>query len=123
MCSGSMEVTPLVCPDHDPPPGRVCGTCGTIFRVRFYCVCSVCNHGWYASSDRHIVTHPTVHAFYHDHGYDPFGHGWLRLEPETFARQRVSAEDPLEVQTTLRIDGDELVVTLDGDGTVGGVDG
>lgn len=120
-CTGPISASPLVCEDHAVEPGRVCETCGTIFEVRYHCVCAVCNGAWYTASDRHFVTHPTVHAFYHDHGYDPLGHGWLRVQAETIADQTVS-DDPLEIRTEIRIDDDRLTVTLDATGAVIGVE-
>ena len=98
--------------------GEVCDTCRTIFKIRFRCVCEICNEVWISASDRHFVTHPTVHAFYHDHGYDPFGHDWLRIQAETIDNQTVVSDDPLEIRTEIRIQEDRLVVTLDETGDV-----
>lgn len=117
-CSGPIDASPVICEDHSVPPERVCGACGTIFEVRFQCTCDVCGQGWITASDRHFVGHPTVHAFYHDHGYDPFGHERFRIEADTVAEQRVASEDPLEIRTVLEIDGDRLIVALDGAGDV-----
>lgn len=122
-CTGPVRSSPLICEDHVVNPGQVCDTCGTIFEIRFRCVCEICKEVWLTACDRHFVTHPTVHAFYHDHGYDPFGHGWLRIQAETITDQTIVSDDPLEIQTEILIDEDRLTVTLDETGTVVNVDG
>ena len=117
-CSGPIRTSPLLCAEHVVEPGRLCETCRTIFAVRFRNVCDVCNDVWISASDRHFVTHPTVHAFYHEHGYEPFGHEWLRLEAETIDDQTVVSADPLEIRTEIEVDGEGLVVTLGETGSV-----
>lgn len=117
-CSGPISTSPLICDDHEVEPGRVCDTCGTIFEIRFHNVCDVCGRAWYSASDRHFVDHPTVHAFYHDHGYDPFSHNWLRIQAETVTDQTVISDDPLELRTEIDIEGDRLAVTLDETGSI-----
>ena len=122
-CSGPVNASPLICEEHAVEPGRVCEACETIFKVRFHNVCQVCNRAFYSASDRHFVTHPTVHAFYHDHGYDPFSHDWLRIQAETIDNQSVVGTDPMEIRTEIRIDDERLVVTLDESGDIVTVEG
>lgn len=122
-CSGPISTSPLICDEHVVEPGRVCNTCGTIFEIRFHNVCDVCGQAWYSASDRHFVNHPTVHAFYHEHGYDPFSHDWLRIQGETILEQTVIGDDPAEIETEISIDGDTLYVTIDEQGSILNVNG
>lgn len=121
-CSGPINASPLICDEHVVEPGHVCRSCGTIFEIRFDNVCDVCGQAWYSASDRHFVDHPTVHAFYHEHGYDPFGHDWLRIQAETISEQTVVGDDPVEIETEIGIAGDRLSVTIDGQGSILDVD-
>lgn len=82
----------------------------------------MCGQGWLSASDRHFVSHPAVHGFLHDHGYDPLGHEWLRVQAETIETQYLVSEEPTRIRTVLASDGDELTVTLDGGGDVVTVD-
>ncbi|MFC6954334.1 winged helix-turn-helix domain-containing protein [Halorubellus litoreus] len=117
-CAGRMTAEPQVCDDHDPGDGTVCESCQTIFFVWYRHRCAVCGFSPRIFLDRHFVVHPTVTAFYHDHGYDPFGPEWLRVATETIAAQTVVTEDPFELEVQLEIDDDALTVTLDGNGDV-----
>ncbi|MFP4627534.1 MAG: winged helix-turn-helix domain-containing protein [Halobacteriales archaeon] len=117
-CSGPIDTAPLICEEHAVAPGEVCSNCDTIFQVRYVNQCDVCGHLWHASSDRHFVDHPTVHAFYHDHGYDPFGHDWLKIQTETIADQTIDRGEALTVETDIEVDGDRLTVILDADGSI-----
>ncbi|WP_458209349.1 winged helix-turn-helix domain-containing protein [Haladaptatus sp. NG-SE-30] len=120
-CSGTISVTPLICDEHDADTvgdHRVCEHCDSVFEVRFRQVCDICKLALLAPSDRHIVLHPTVAAFYHDHGYETWGHEWLRIGTETIAEQTVVSHDPLEIRVEVGIDADRLDVILDDDGDV-----
>lgn len=120
-CTGTVNATPRVCPDHHVEPGRVCETCDSVFGAYFLRVCDVCRNNWVIMGDRHLLTHPTVLAFLHDHGYDPWGFAWHRIELDVVRRWTVVSEDPFELEAELEAEGDRLVVTLDEEGTVIGV--
>lgn len=117
-CSGTVTATPLVCEAHDASEGHPCEQCGTLFEIRFRHVCEVCKLVMRLTSGRHIVVHPTVRAFYHDHGYETWGHEWVRIETETIADQTVVSDDPFAIEVTVVVEDDRLAVTLDADGTV-----
>ncbi|WP_137284905.1 DUF7351 domain-containing protein [Halorussus salinisoli] len=117
-CSGEIAVIPLICEDHVVGDGQVCPNCDRTVEIQFKSVCSVCKGAWQLSTGVHMLQHPTVTAFYHDHGYDPWGHKWPRLATETIADQTVVSEDPLTIEATVVIDDDQLAVTLDEEGTV-----
>ena len=117
-CTGPVSATPSVCPDHHVEPGRVCENCDSVFGSYFLRVCDICHNNWVVVGDRHFLTHPTVLAFLHDHGYDPWSFAWHRIELDIVRQWRVVSEEPFELVAELEADGDELVVTLDAQGTV-----
>lgn len=117
-CTGTVSVTPHVCPDHRVEPGRRCEACGSIFEVRFGLLCDVCRMNMDVAGDRHLLTHPTVLAFLHDHGYDPWGFAWHRIELDVVQRWTLVSEAPFELKAELEADGDRLAVTLDDGGAV-----
>ncbi|WP_137285557.1 DUF7351 domain-containing protein [Halorussus salinisoli] len=117
-CSGTVTATPLICEDHTVGDGQVCPHCDRIFEILFRRVCDVCQNSFHMPTGRHILVHPTVAAFYHDHDFEVYGHNWHRVEMETIADQTVVSEDPLAIEVTVVIDDDDLNVTLDGAGAV-----
>lgn len=70
--------------------------------------------------ERHLVADPRVAAFYHEHGYDPWGSvvDWLRIDRETVESLTVVATDPLEVDVVVTVDGARLTARLDDEGRV-----
>ena len=117
-CTGPISATPHVCSDHHVEPGRVCGTCDSVFGSYFLRVCDVCRDDWVVMGDRHLLTHPTVLASLHEHGYDPWGFAWHRIELDVVRRWTVVSEEPFVLEAELDVGWDRLVVTLDGEGTV-----
>ena len=118
-CTGPVSTSLVRCDNHDDD-GRVCVTCGTVFGVRFHSTCDLCRLPWVIPSEQHVLTHPTVRVFYRDRGYDPKGVDFPLVRAETIADQTVLSEDPIQVRTTIEIDGDRLDVIIDGEGVLGG---
>lgn len=116
-CTGPMSVTPHVCTDHHVEPGHRCPSCDTIFEVQFNSVCDVCRLLVTAPPNRYLLTEPRVLVFLDEHEHDPWDN-WLRIELEVVDRQTVLSEDPFELEVMLEVDGDRVVTTLDGEGTV-----
>lgn len=120
-CSGPVEGWLHRCDDH--ASGGICSNCGRQNAVTARFRCSVCKHNitmvpWWL-----VKHHPAVVAFYYDRGV-PLQ--YERNDSEQFlprrelhleARhdQQIVSEDPLRVRVTIRYDGDELALTLDGD--------
>ncbi|WP_435157937.1 DUF7351 domain-containing protein [Haladaptatus sp. DFWS20] len=117
-CSGTVIATPFICETHTVSDGQVCTHCGSIFEIQFRRVCSVCKNSWTIPTGRHIICHPTVAAFDHDHDYETWGHQWLRIETETIAEQTVVSQDPLEIEITVIVADDSLDLKLDSEGAV-----
>lgn len=117
-CTGPVETSLVRCEDHDREEGRVCDSCGTVFEIRFLSICDLCYLPWVTPSERHVLTHPTVHEFYRDHGYEPKGIDWPLVRAETIADQTLVSEDPIRIRTTIVIDETGLDVILDETGTV-----
>jgi hypothetical protein len=135
-CSGRMERSLDVCPDHQPgrdgeggdagdregpgEQGRTrCPTCDRRPPAMVYFGCAVCKHHHATSPAGFVVHHPAVVAFYHDRGVE-LGHG--RLDVEAVERRTrlserhdvtVTGTDPPAVRVTVRAAGDELSLTLD----------
>ncbi|QLH84356.1 ArsR/SmtB family transcription factor [Halosimplex pelagicum] len=63
-----------------------------------------------------LLDHPAVVAFYHDHGRDVRDRPIWNVGSEW--RERVVSRDPWCIVVTVRLDGDELVCYVAGDGRV-----
>lgn len=76
--------------------------------------CTQCD-GWdFGSPGNHLLAHPAVVAFHHDHGIDLTTVPYWELDWVVGTQQTtVLAEDPLRVQVTIPLDDEELRVTLD----------
>lgn len=115
-CSGSMPVKSIqICEDHDPDPEdeSVCESCGSIFWGIAFHTCEVCKLLWKMPTLFYPPTHPSVVAFYYDHGieFDLASHEQRALMLDY--QEEVISEDPLEIQTTVPVDSDEIQVTFD----------
>ena len=117
-CAGTVSVTQSVCENHETTPGHVCPECHTIFEVWFLHVCDVCHMNHEVPSSMHMLVDPTVAAFYHERGYELWGHDWHTVDTETVIRQAVVSDDPFELRISAVVAGDNIAVTLDGDGRV-----
>ncbi|MFC6724341.1 ArsR family transcriptional regulator, partial [Halobium palmae] len=114
-CSGPVTSTARFCETHPGPPSppTLCDDCDTIFPLLFFNVCGVCNNYSQTPVDRHLLTHPTVAAFYADRGYDTWGHDWLRIQVETVREVVPIPGDPPSFRVVVTVDGDRLEATLD----------
>ena len=120
-CAGPMPVASLeVCEDHSPSPDydEVCESCGSIFWTEVISICGICGSVWKMPIQFHLVTHPEVVAFYHEHGID-FHLATYEHRPYLLTyREELLSEDPLRIQTTIPLGDDELHVVVDGEATV-----
>lgn len=76
--------------------------------------CRVCNDYFYADLSYVALTTPQVRQFLSNHGYDPaVVHGWDDIVLAADESETVVQTDPLRVQLTVAVDGDELDVVFD----------
>ena len=76
--------------------------------------CEQCDVWDFGSPGKHLLTHPAVVAFHHDHGIDlttvPF---WELDWVVGTGRTTVVSEDPLRIRVAIPLDDEEIRVTLD----------
>lgn len=115
-CSGRMPVESIrICENHQPNPtdDEVCDSCGSIFWGLVHNVCDVCKFHMQIPTLLYPPTHSAVLAFYYEHGieFDYASHEQRAHLLEY--REEVVSEDPLRIQTTIPVEGDELTITFD----------
>lgn len=121
MCSGPMDRWLDICDDHASE--GVCPTCerreAAIARFR----CPVCKHHLSMVPWWLVIGHPAVVAFYYDHGvplqYEGAVDGEFHPRVESTLpanhEQELVSMDPIRVRVTVRYEGEELQLTLDGE--------
>lgn len=119
-CSGSVTTTIHVCDDHDPDTDVACGACGSSWRATAILVCDVFKFAWIMPAFTPMITEQAVKTFYYERGLDIDATYDSGDSTEFFeAIEDVTVTDaPLEVVTTVELDGDRLTVTLDDEATV-----
>jgi hypothetical protein len=128
-CSGPVDRALLVCDDHESDPDGVCASCGREFAAMALVSCRVCKNHHAASPSSLVVHHPAVVAFYYERGvalqYEVENVERVRRRSELVAEheQTVVSTDPPRVEVTVRYEGDERRLTLDGELDVVGVEG
>jgi len=80
--------------------------------------CRRCNWSIASNVESNLLTETAVLAFYHDHGIDPRETPIWDLKAAVTPTATVVSTDPLRVEVPFEIDGDRLVVTVDGTATV-----
>lgn len=126
-CSGAVDATLEHCSDHDAD--GLCGTCGRPFAVWTRFQCRVCKDAHYTTPTMLALFHPSVVAFYDDHGVST---QWHADDFDSVTRVQdlvtdhhemaVVSEDPLRVEVTVKFDGDERRLTFDETASVVDVD-
>lgn len=120
-CAGEMPVRSIrTCDDHDPDPTAddVCASCGTVFWGIAHHVCDVCKFHMQLPTSLYPPTHPSVLAFYEEHGieFDLSSHEQRSHVLEY--RQEVVSEEPLRIRTAIPLEDDELELTFNDQMTV-----
>jgi len=116
-CSGSVDSRLEYCRDHDPHGG--CDNCGWLLRLLAHFECRTCEDHVVVDPKRLPLFHPTVVAFYDDHGIstrvrtDDLGSARRLFDLMTDHDGEIVSEDPLRVAITASADGDEVRVTID----------
>lgn len=131
-CSGRVEKSLEICPDHGPGDEEPCGSCGRDERVFGSITCTVCKR-WSAGSlgpKSCAFSHPAVVAFTYDPeldgpSTDDTDHPTLRRRCDLLEQfeQHVESLDPPMLRFTLSYDGDELELVMDETMTIVEVDG
>lgn len=116
-CSSPVDGWLQCCPDHDQ--NGVCDHCGIQYEVLSSFQCRTCEEYGVPSPRLLALFHPTVVAFYEDHGVS------TRLQASDFEGAKrvhslvddhelnVVSADPPRVTVTASIDGDEVRLTFD----------
>ena len=110
-CAAPLEGTVRVCDDHDVSDGH-CGACGQQFRVTVHRSCTNCIAEWESPVGQHLLARTGVMEFLIDHGIDPLAPGGAHLAA---IEESVRSTDPFEGRFTFTLDGDALVLTVEGD--------
>lgn len=127
-CSGVVESRLHICEDHDTSAGSRCRACGNASQVRIRWTCSVCKYWGGSAPSSALFAHPTVSAFYHEHGVD-VGYGISDFRSARRAlrllrshEQELVSTDSVRVLVTVEYEGERLRLTVDGDVEVVDVD-
>jgi len=117
-CSAPLDRELRACDDHDANDG-LCPTCGNRHAVVVDLTCTNCIYDESGSAIIGLTGVTPLLAFLTARGYDP-----ITPDPGTHAvvsralndyEEAVLSVDPLRVQFTVTVDGDELVLTVDAD--------
>ncbi len=115
-CSAPVDGWFEWCADHDPAG---CDDCGLRFGTTAHFRCRTCGHHDGASPGHLALFHPSVVAFYDDHGVstrvrvDDVDNATLVYELGLEHEVRVVDEDPLRVVVTASHDGETIRLTFD----------
>lgn len=120
VCSGQVEWSLDVCPDHDAPPDGDCPGCGREEPAFVREACTICKSAGHGSPGIKVLFHPAVISFFYDHGIEIGFTGQTSFEDviqtlelvEEF-EETVQSVDPPRVRVTVTHDGDALHLELD----------
>lgn len=116
-CSGPVDARLEVCSDHES--GGHCPSCGRVPRVTAQFECRVCKDFHGTTPEVLVGFHPTVVAFYHEHGVAP---RWLETSSDSLTpieeydpviSTEVVADHPPQVEITISMGSDDLSITFD----------
>jgi predicted RNA-binding Zn-ribbon protein involved in translation (DUF1610 family)/DNA-binding transcriptional ArsR family regulator len=116
-CSGPVEGRLEHCRDHDPRGG--CDNCGWMLRLLAHFQCRICEDHHIVDPKRLPLFHPTVIAFYDDHGIstrvqaEDIGSARRLFDLMTDHGGELLSDDPLRVAIIASVDDDEVRVTID----------
>lgn len=111
-CSATIDYTTEVCPTHDSDDGR-CEECGKRMGAMFSATCTNCTFQLDAPMVVRLTVNTDLLVFMVEHGIDP-------MSPEGFdfpyasVEETIVSTDPIKVRFTYAVDGEELVITVDG---------
>jgi len=117
-CAASVDSELEACSDHERD--GVCSNCRSRFAVLLKASCPNCPYKIGCAAGLGLLSSPELLAFVLDHGMDLFSPGSV-LRLDRFLNEydeTVRSTDPLRVTLTFSADGDELALTVDGNGDV-----
>lgn len=112
-CASPVEKSVDVCTNHAPGAGTWCPTCDRANMADVWMVCSTCKRSVFPAVRRVVLTHPTVTAFYHEHGIDHRFASWETVVRSAGIEEELVSEDPLRMRFTVSAGDDDLRLTLD----------
>lgn len=114
-CSGNVESVLDICRNHDTVKETRCPNCGRPHMAEVTDICRTCKASARGPVRMAIFAHPTVTAFYHDHGIDHRFASWDAFRRSHNVREELASEDPLELQLSIPAGDEELHLTVDED--------
>lgn len=112
-CAGTTTIQTEVCPDHDVESGDRCQTCQRRHGYVFDAICRTCKYSHRGPFKVAVLSHQAVAAFFHNHdvtfNYASFN---AFLMTQGF-RETLVSEDPLRIEVSVPVDGDELHLVVD----------
>jgi DNA-binding transcriptional ArsR family regulator len=115
-CSGPVDSWLEYCRDHDPGG---CDNCGFLLRLLAHFQCRICEDHDIVDPKRLPLFHPTVVAFYDDHGIstraqtDDLECARRLFDLMTDHEGELLSDEPLRVAIIASVDDDEVRVTID----------
>lgn len=111
-CAASTTSSVSVCPDHETD--GICEQCGSTQAAIGTIQCDTCGAAWRGQAWLPALTHPEVIGFFHDHGFDADGGLTLDMYRELLMSPgTVGSIEPLRLEKSVELDGDELTVIVD----------
>jgi len=89
-----------------------------LFEAGVVYACERCSLELSANAASGVLTHPAVVGFHHEHGIDVDRTAIWELEWPVSPTADVVSEDPIRVEIPIELDGDRLVLVIDGSATV-----
>ncbi|MFC6953911.1 DUF7351 domain-containing protein [Halorubellus litoreus] len=80
--------------------------------------CKRCGYQHGVPLGLHLLTHPTVTHFHHNHDIDPRTTPWWTLHWTTPGTETTLQTDPIELEVAIELDDETLTLTIDHDGTI-----
>lgn len=115
-CAGNMPVESIhICEGHQPDWDnfQFCEGCGSIFWMLVLHICEVCKYSWKLPTLFYPTKHPAVIAFYYEHDIEfDLANYEQRAHLLTY-REELLSDEPIQIRTTIPIEGNELRVTFD----------
>lgn len=113
-CAAPTVTTVDACTDHRR--AGMCDRCESSQAVVATMCCETCTAAWRFPAWVAAMTHPDVINFFDGHDVDAAGGLTLDVYNTLLtAQEDVSSTDPLRLEVTPEVDGDELAVTIDGE--------
>jgi DNA-binding transcriptional ArsR family regulator len=121
-CSATVEETITVCETHDAEEG-LCDACGGRYAAGINFTCTNCVFDAGGGFAIALLGHTALLSFVTGHGHNPVSPDSIRQLNGIHGdyEEEIVSVDPFEARFTFRIDGDALVLTVDGT-TVTGVE-